>query len=93
MKIRTSFVTNSSSASYVILKKGLTKIQIDLLLDPSILRNKMPSMFQYDGPDSWTKKDNGRSISISTSMDNFDYRDVFDFLNIPDANINGDSDD
>ena len=92
MKYRLTFVTNSSSASYVVLKKGVSEAQIVLLLDPTPLKNKKPTWFKYDGPGSWSVNDHKDSVHFWTSMDNFDYTEVFDFLGIPDENISGEND-
>lgn len=93
MKIRISFVTNSSSANFTVSKKGLSAEQVALILDPTPLKAKFYNLFVWDGPESWTIINKEKEIELWTSMDNFDYQEIFDILNIPEKNISGGSDD
>lgn len=65
MKIRSGFVSNSSSASFVIQKCSITPAEIFALMQYNI------SELNTDG---WTISDNGDVITGFTSCDN----DTFD---------------
>ena len=75
MKIRTDFVTNSSSASYILDKNKLTEEQIALIYNHLeagvILASKEESPFNIY-LDPWIIEEKDDSISCHTSMDNFD---------------------
>ena len=98
MKIRQGFVSNSSSASFVIIKQGLTdeqihaiKNHIDVALDKAnslkLERDTYGSYDYYgylDEHDAWNVSETKRLFFLETTMANFD---VCDFLkkelNIP----------
>ncbi len=104
MKIKTTFVTNSSSASFTILKKHLTDIKIQLIHEHiEIAAMVLPSGRedgkyvhflndpQYRFGDEWEIIENEDSIGGSTSMDNFDmYWFLTKMLNIPKEHIDYD---
>jgi hypothetical protein len=75
MKIRTGFVSNSSSASFVIKKKNLTENQIRKIHDYEYhLRNlrqnnEYVDVFRYID-DYWKISENDDEISGWTNMDN-----------------------
>lgn len=73
MKLKIDFVTNSSSASFMILKCNLTDIQIDMINDHInigmiIAENRGMKLW----PDEWEIDEHKDSIVGYTSMDNFD---------------------
>ena len=78
MKIRNGFVSNSSSASFIISKKDLTENQIDELLKYT------DNEKNYDG---WTIEEESNSIAGFTIMDNETINSFFNSLNIPDNHI------
>lgn len=69
MKIKIDFVTNSSSASFIILKKKLTKLQIVLIKNHIEATNMLKESY-YDCP--WSISEDKDWIEGDTSMDNFD---------------------
>ena len=78
MKIRSEFVTNSSCASFTILKKDLTPVQIEKIrkhieYSEDYIIHKGPQTQIYNRPhDAWHIDENEKSIWGDTSMDNFD---------------------
>ena len=88
MKIKPTFVTNSSSASFTIMKHNLTELQIQLIYEHIEVANALVPDGVINGrnvhwcndphynnryfSDEWNIKEDERTISGSTSMDNFD---------------------
>jgi len=80
MKLKVDFVTNSSSASFVILKERLSGCQIDLLhdhLEIGLLIAKHEGIELYVGGrwgkrGAWNITESETTIEGWTSMDNFD---------------------
>lgn len=75
MRIKTSFVTNSSSANFIIPKKKITKEQLTLILHHiQIGKIIMPAEERryFNESDEWLIGESGGKIHGSTSMTNFD---------------------
>lgn len=73
MKVKTDFVTNSSSASFAIPKSCLTMKQIHMIIN----HIELAAMVQesYEGKlflDPWIIEVKKHSVEGDTSMDNFD---------------------
>jgi hypothetical protein len=83
MKTRQGFVSNSSSASFVIAKSLLTEAQLKGLMD-----------YQYSpaNVDGWSVTDNGEYIDGMTIMDNDSIDELFERLQIPPNHIRFTSD-
>ena len=86
MKTRTGFVSNSSSSSFVLSKKGLTPFQIEMIKNHTelgeiideVLRSNNPEHFNYFDNCAWDIKETEDEITGYTSMTNFD---MYYFLN------------
>jgi hypothetical protein len=88
MKIKTTFITNSSSASFTILKHHLNELQIALIYDHIEIAylasrtckiNRKPTTFNkkyftsnFSYYDKWRINEDEKNISGYTSMDDFD---------------------
>jgi hypothetical protein len=90
-KIRTGFVSNSSSSSFVLDRKMLTKSQeiliknygetAHLLYDNDEYSNGSSSRDYID--DSWTVDFEDDHIKFDTSMDNFNMNDLLEKIGVP----------
>lgn len=52
MKIRVGFVSNSSSSSFIVNKKGLTDLQIEYVLNPVKALQQLKKIFKEDYDES-----------------------------------------
>lgn len=69
MQIKSDFITNSSSASFIILKKYLNEAQIYMIKNHIEIAKKLEG-FPY--LDEWQISEDSKEIRGYTSMDNFD---------------------
>lgn len=72
MKLRTSFVTNSSSSSFTIAKSNLTADQIEKIKNHiKVAKELEMDSSYYDEWDRWSITETDQSIRGFTIMDNF----------------------
>ena len=81
MKIRTTFVSNSSSSSFAILKKYLSEDQIGKIADHAIVGKEMGMAWAEE--DAWTIRSNDEMIGGETWMDNFDMETFLEKIGVP----------
>ncbi|MCL2320322.1 MAG: hypothetical protein FWC45_09570 [Treponema sp.] len=84
MKIRTDYVTNSSSSSFTIRKKQLSEKQIKAIWNHSALGKKLGLEYPED---RWEITENEEFIIGETTMDNFDMAELLDIIGVRNTQI------
>jgi hypothetical protein len=93
MKIKVDFVTNSSSAAFVILKENLSQIQIDLIYNHIEMAKAIAARERHSlCLEEWQIKETETTIEGFTSMDNFDMHWYFEKVGIDNDIVEWDSD-
>ena len=94
-KVRAGFVTNSSSSSFILQKKNLTKSQIEKVMHHGeyCRMRKLNGQFYCDVGDDWNVNDNTDVITGHTYMNNFDMGEFFDMIGIKSKDYKIDCDD
>lgn len=100
MKKRTGFVSNSSSASFIIDKDCLSKRQIDKIHNHIEEAKRMSDPkntpdgyeFQYGWDDAWTINERKGYISGDTTMTNFSMDEFLIDIGIDESDIKWESD-
>lgn len=84
MKVRSDFVTNSSSSSFIIAKKYLDEDQLEAIRDHHDLASKM-QMIQEDDYHMfpWIIEENDLYITGHVSMDNFSMYSFLQKIEVP----------
>ena len=90
MKIINGFVSNSSSASFVINKGDLTPLQLDMISNGAKYLNIMADakyLDFYHKDDYWDIKENEEEITGCTIIDNFDMRSYLTYIGVESSYI------
>lgn len=83
MKIRKSFVTNSSSSSFVIDLSELTPYTVEVFKNPRLVEDQliptcdMTREEYMEEADRWDIREEDGKLYGYTTMDNFDYSQLF----------------
>ena len=87
MKLRTSFVSNSSSSSYILNKLKMTEFQLELIRDHYNVYKKLTTEEYLSEYDSWNIDENELTIRLYTFMDNLDMGWFLDQIGVPNEAI------
>ena len=88
MKIRTGHVSNSSSSSFIVLKKVLTEEQIIAIRNHiQYSQENFPQIVWADENQFWDIDETDEQIKLYTTMDNFDIHEFLLALGIEDDDI------
>lgn len=91
MKVRKSFVANSSSSSssssFIIDKTQISHNQINKILNHIEFAKKMPQFQYVDERDAWNVEEFDGFIKVSTIMDNFDMAAFLRLIHIKDEHF------
>ena len=87
MKIRSGFVSNSASASFVIKKSILTKKQLNFINDHINVYNArgykhFDHGYRITDRDAWEIQEIGDRIVLSTDIDNFDMKKFLEYIGV-----------
>lgn len=95
MKIRSGFVSNSSSASFVILKSNLTERQLKQIRSAPAYAKRLGMDF-IEEYENWRVQEDENVILGTTTMDNFCFAEFltkigvnWDYIGWDDSNGNG----
>ncbi len=92
MKIRTGFVSNSSSSSFVVYKDKITPDQLNQIRNVAILAEEM-DLYCWEDVEGWDVSETHETIHGFTIMDNFSFCDFFERIGLPRGSYEFDSDD
>jgi len=90
MKIRNGFVSNSSSASFCIVKSDLTPLQLDMIRNGEKYLNIMTDaryLDFYNKDDYWDICEDLEEIKGHTTIDNFDMRSYLTYIGVESSYI------
>lgn len=88
MKIRSGFVSNSSSSSFVVSKAALSETQLLMIRHHIEMAEFLTKLgishgVYTDKHDEWQIEEKGEQVFGSTSMDNFDMGWLLDQIGVP----------